>query len=281
MDAFGVDRDEVSKAKLVRVPGTWRPATKTAQKTQEAVSTSLSRAFGGINQQGQRTAQAATAQRGQQAMGDAFSQINRQMTPPKPVAPTQQAVDAGNQAVMDARRAVQSRANTRRKAKIVAGTGAAVVGSGGAVLGADAIHDRRKKVAKRDDRKTTVMGVGGTAAGAAAGGGALAMGRTVFNSQNRPSKTAVNYGKVPIAIDSKGTATLPKAQTSLERAVWSGHNLGSARSTSDKVAGAVFRPGMGRIGRLGTKGKVALVAAPAVAMGGVAAGASKKRKSRG
>jgi hypothetical protein len=63
---------------------------------------------------------------------------------PRVTKPSEGAVASGNQAANDAARAVKGRADRNRKLKLVGYTGAGVVGSGGAVVGADALNDKRK-----------------------------------------------------------------------------------------------------------------------------------------
>lgn len=168
-DAFGVDREQVAKAyvpkqmvtllRYSKAPakvggsgsrmGPAANARVAARQNAGRPAESLTRAFAGMGR-AQAPKPAVNPAAGQEAftraMAGATAKPKGPTPGPKPKPPTKPAArdlfaERGNRVVATARARAADR---KRKVKFVAGTSAAAAGSGGAVLGIDAINDRRK-----------------------------------------------------------------------------------------------------------------------------------------
>jgi hypothetical protein len=157
--------------------------------------------------------------------------------------------------------------------------GGAAAGSAGGYLAAS-LRRRRKAqepVGKARSSDTAAAATGGLL-GAGAGGGALAAGRTVHGAQTKTTRRGARLA--PIAVDSKGTARLPKGMNRAEQAVWNAHNLRNAPVRGEGTLRALTPDRLGAVGRLGTKGKAAVVGGTGLVVGGAALGAKKLRERR-
>lgn len=172
-DAFGVDREQVAKAmkpkQLVTVlryskapanvggsgsrMGAAAKARIAARQSAGQPAESLSRAFAGMGQAAKAPKPALSPSAGQDAlargMAGATAKPKGPLPGPKPKAPTQRVVgdlfaERGNQATMDASRAVRGRASRKRKLVAAGGTAGLAAAGGGTVLAVDHARGRKK-----------------------------------------------------------------------------------------------------------------------------------------